>query len=202
VRRALPSVVAAAAVVLAACSGSSDDARPLTTVRASTTEATTSATAPEATTTTAAAPAGAERCAGSAVAITFLDKRAAAGTSLSVFEVRNTGAGTCRLEGQPGVEALDASGRVLATARRGAGAIVGSAPAKPVTMAPGRAAYVGVESQDICPDDAAPTDSDRLRVVLPDDTTPVEVAATVTVCPRPEIVVSPIRATQAELTGG
>lgn len=106
------------------------------------------------------------------------------------------------MEGHPGVEVLDASGRVLATARARAGAIVGPSPPRPVTVAPARAAYFAVESQDICADDATPADSDRLRVALPEDASSVDVAATVTVCPQAELVVSPIRATQDELAGG
>ena len=205
-RRAVPAV-AVVAVALAACSGSSEDsARPLTTVpvpvSVSVSEATTSTAPPEVTTTVAAPAAGPERCPGSAVRIAFLDSRAAAGHSLAVFEVRSTGSRPCRLTGHPAVEVLEPSGRVLATAAPGAGSILDASPPAAVTVEPRGAAYFGVESETVCPDDAPGTDADRLRVVLPEDTAPVEVAAAITVCPRPGILVSPLRVTQDELTGG
>jgi hypothetical protein len=199
--RAVAAVAALA--LLTACSGSSDDsARPLATSAPvpSSEATTTSSSAPEATTTTLA-PAGPDRCRGSAVSITFLESRAAAGHSLAVFEVRNPGNRRCRLTGHPAVEVLDPSGRLLATARRGAGAILGAAPPTEVTVGPGSAAYFGLESESVCPDDSPAADSDRVRVVLPGDTAPAEVAVALTVCPRPEILVSPIRASPAELAG-
>ena len=204
-RRAVPAL--AVALVVAACTGSSEDsARPLTTVAPTSVpvgEATTSTTPPEVTTTVAApGPAGPLRCPGSSMRIAFLDSRAAAGHSLAVFEVRSTAAGPCRLTGHPVVEVLDASGRVLATAAPGAGSILDASPPAAVNLAPGGTAYFGVESETVCPDDAPGTDADRLRVVLPEDTAPVEVAAAITVCPRPGILVSPLRAFQDELTGG
>jgi hypothetical protein len=204
VRRLVPTVLAASlAAALAACSGSSDDATP--SIPSSTpvpsSAAPTSSTAPASTTTTAA-PGGPEPCRGPGVEVAFLDSRAAAGHSLAVFVVRNPTTRPCRLRGVPGVEVLDAAGRVLATAGRGAGSILSGSPPAPVTLAPRGTAYFGVESESVCPDDASPTESDRVRVVLPDDTSPAEVAATITVCPRPELLVSPVRATQAELAGG
>ncbi|HWC11648.1 MAG TPA: DUF4232 domain-containing protein [Acidimicrobiales bacterium] len=204
-RRAVPAAVAAAAVsLLASCSGSSEDsARSLTTVPVSVSEPTsTSSVPPEVTTTTGVAPTGPERCRGTAVEVTLLDERAAAGTSLIVFQVRNTGPGPCRLAGHPGAEALDASGRVLATARRGPGVILSGAPPAPVTVGARGTAYFAVQAPNICPDDAPPVDSERVRIVLPEDDAPVEVAAGLTVCPQPELLVSPVRASQAELAGG
>ncbi len=200
-RRAVAAVLAAALV--SSCSGSSDDSAPTipTSPPVPSSEPTTSSTALESPTTTTVA-AGPEACRGPAAEIAFLDSRAAAGHSLAVFVVRNPTTRPCRLTGHPGVEVLDASGRLLATARRGPGSILSGAPPAPVTLAPGGAAYFAIESESVCPDDASPADSDRVRVVLPDDAPPADVAATITVCPRPEILVSPIRATQAELAGG
>ena len=195
----------AVALLLASCSGSPEDSvRRVGTVPVSApvSQATTSSsTPPESTTTTAAPPAGPERCQSSEVRITFLDSRTAAGHSLAVFEVRNSGTRPCRLAGHPGVEVLDPSDRILATAQNRAGTILGPSPPAPVTIAARGAAYFGVESESVCPDDLAPVDSDRVRVVLPEDTAPAEVAATITVCPQPEILVSPVRAAQSELTG-
>jgi uncharacterized protein DUF4232 len=199
------AATAAAVVLLASCSGSSgNSARRVGTVpvSASVGEATTSSSAPpESTTSTAAPPAGPERCQGPAVRIAFLDSRTAAGHSLAVFEVRNSGTRPCRLAGHPGVDVLDPSGRVLATAQRRAGTILGPSPPAPVTIPPGGAAYFGVESESVCADDLPPVDSDRMRVVLPENTAPAEVAVTITVCPQPEILVSPVRAAQSEITG-
>ena len=205
-RRAVPVLVAAfAAVVVPSCSGSEDPPRRLTTVAPTTApvaESTTSSSSPaESTTTTARGPAGAERCQGRAVRMALLDSRAAAGHTLTVFEVRNTAPRACRLAGHPAVEVLDRSGRVLARAAPGAGSILAGSPPAPVTVGAGGVAYFGVESESVCPDDAPAADSDRVRVVLPDDTAPVDVAAPITVCPRPEILVSPVRASQEDLAG-
>lgn len=206
-RRLVPTALAALAAlavgVLSSCSGSSDDSAPriATSVPVPSSEATTSSSAPASPTTTAAAG-GPETCPGPAVEISFLDSRAAAGHSLAVFVVRNPTTRPCRLTGHPGVELLDSAGRVLATARRGAGSILSGSPPTPVTIAPRAAAYFAVESESVCPDDSPAADSERVRVVLPGDASPVEIPATVTVCPRPEILVSPIRAAQADLAGG
>ncbi len=200
-RRVVPITAVFALALLAACSGSSDDsARPLSTSAPvpSSEATTTSSSAPEPTTTTLAR-AGPEGCRGSTVQITFLESRAAAGHSLAVFEVRNPTTRPCRLAGHPAVEVLDPSGRVLATARRGPGAILGPSPPTEVTVAPRSAAYFALESESVCPDDSPAADSDRVRVVLPGDTAPTEVAAAMTVCPRPEILVSPVRASPDEL---
>jgi uncharacterized protein DUF4232 len=164
-------------------------------------EATTSSSAPASPATTAA-PGGPQACPGPAVEISFLDSRAAAGHSLAVFVVRNPTTRPCRLTGHPGVELLDSAGRVVATARPGAGSILSGSPPAPVTIAPRAAAYFAVESESVCPDDSPAADSERVRVVLPGDASPAEVPATITVCPRPEILVSPIRTSQAELVGG
>jgi hypothetical protein len=203
-RRAVAVVVVAAVALLVAssCSGSSDDSgpRPPTSVPVPSSEAPTSSAVPESTTTTAAA--GPEACRGPGVEIAYLDSRAAAGHSLAIFVVRNPTTRPCRLSGHPAVEVLDASGRVLATARRGAGSILGGAPPAPVTVAPRGNAYFAVESESVCADDAPPAESDRVRVVLPEDATPAEAAVTITVCPEAEVLVSPVRAAQAELAGG
>jgi hypothetical protein len=99
------------------------------------------------------------------------------------------------------VELLDVRGRVLAQGQPRGGSILADTPPAPVTIAPGRAAYFGVESENVCPDDQPGSSSDRLRVVLPDDGAPAVVAAGITVCPRPDILVSPVRASEAELGG-
>ena len=201
-RRAVPVAVVAVTLLLS-CSGSSGDSAPSipTSPPVPSSEATTSSSAPQSAATTAA-QAGPEACRAPDVEIAFLDSRAAAGHSLAVFVVRNPTTRACRLTGHPGVEALDSSGRVLATAGRGAGSILSASPPGPVVVAPRGTAYFAVESESVCPDDAPPSDSERVRVVLPDDASPAEVAATISVCPGPELLVSPVRATQSELAGG
>ena len=203
--RRLALLLVATAPLLASCSGSDDSARPLPTVAPTSVpvaEPTTSGPPPEPTTTTAPPPAGPERCAAPAVEVRFLDSRAAAAHSLAVFEVRNTAPGPCRVAGHPAVELVDPSGRVLTTAHPGTGTIVGPSPPVPVTVGAGGTAYFGIESETVCAEDAPPADASRVRVVLPDDRAPVEVAASITVCPGARILVSPLRASQTELTGG
>jgi hypothetical protein len=204
------SVVGSVVVVglLSSCSGSSHRGVPvLTSVPAppSTAAATSSVPAPSSSavtvTTSVAAPGAPERCRTSTVGVGPLDTRTAAGHGLNTFEMRNTSGLACRVSGYPAVELLDAQGRVLAQGQPRGGAILGDKPPAPVTIAPGGAAYFAVESENVCPDDQPGSSADRLRVVLPDDAAPAVVSARITVCPRPDILVSPVRATQAELGG-
>ncbi|MGI9033036.1 MAG: DUF4232 domain-containing protein [Acidimicrobiales bacterium] len=163
----------------------------------STTEAPTSTTVSATTTTVAAA--GPERCTAANVQIRQTDSRAALGQSLAVFEVRNTGNRPCRVTGYPRVDVVDAAKSVLASASTKPGALIRSGAPTTVTVAPRATAYFGVQSQSICPDDQPDVEGAGARVTLPDDTAAVEVVATIAVCPQPEIVVSPIRRSPAEV---
>jgi hypothetical protein len=146
-------------------------------------------------------PGGPERCQTPTVQVRPVDTRAAAGHGLSIFEVRNASRGPCRVSGYPAVDLLDTQGRVLARAQPRGGSILGDKPPAAVTIRSGGAAYFAIESENVCPDDQPGSTSDRMRVVLPEDAAPAVVAAGITVCPRPDILVSPVRATEAELGG-
>lgn len=205
-RRAVPAAALLLAGGLSACSGSSgDSARPLTTVAPASvpvSEATTSSSQPTPPATTAAAPSGPERCRASTLQLAYLESRAALGHALAVFEARNTATRPCQLAGYPGAELVDASGRVLARGQRRPGHILGDRRPVPVTVAPGASAYFGLEYQNVCPEGDPEAEADRVQVTLPDETAPVAVAATIPVCPTPEILVSPLRVSQDELSGG
>ena len=129
----------------------------------------------------------------------LVDSKAALGHGLDVFEVRDTSSRPCRLAGYPGVELLDAQGRVLAQGQRHPGYILGDRPPSPVTIANGAAAYFGIEFLNACPGDEPGAMSERLRVLLPDETAAVLVAARITVCAEPYVVVSAVRRSEAEL---
>ena len=131
----------------------------------------------------------------------YLESRAALGHALAVFAVRNTSTAPCQSTGYPGAQLLDAGGRVLARAERRPGFILSERGPGPVTIAAGGAAYFGLESLNVCPDGDPVAESDRVQVTLPDETTATTVKATIAVCARPEILVSPLRASQDELAG-
>lgn len=202
-RRVLEAAVVLGLMV--SCTRSSHRAAPVTTSAVSSTTGSTAAppsssATTTATTTTTAPALGPDRCQTSTVRLGLVDTRAAAGHGLAIFEVRNTSARPCRASGYPEVELLDASGQVLAQGQPRPGSIVGGNPPSPVTIAAGAVAYFGVESETICPEDQPPTVSERARVTLPDDPAPAMVVATISVCPQPHIVVSPLRRSQAEIT--
>jgi hypothetical protein len=126
---------------------------------------------------------------------------AATGHALAVFELRNTSSKPCRMVGYPGVRVLDGSGATLTDAQRTAGFILGDVPPAAVTVAAGQVAYFGVESTNVCQGDLNPTPSASLRVTPPDETAALTVAATVNVCRGAQsVLVSPVRATTAEIT--
>jgi hypothetical protein len=199
VRRLLGALTLA--VLTASCSGSSHRAPPLNTVP--TTSASTSTTEAATTSTGVAttALAGPGKCSAAGTRIRLVDSRAAVGHALALFEARNTGSAPCTMSGYPGVEVLDDAGTVLARASNHGGTVVGSAPATLVTVGPRAAAYFGVESESICPGDQPDVPGTRVRVVLPGDTAPLEAAAGVSVCPQPDIVVSPVRRTSSQVAG-
>ncbi|MGH9277142.1 MAG: DUF4232 domain-containing protein [Acidimicrobiales bacterium] len=164
----------------------------------------TTATAATVSTTTAAPPttvAGPDPCAASALAIEAGEGRAALGHGLSVYELRNTSSEACRMSGYPTVTVVDAQGRVLAEAQRGPGRILPDRPPASVVVAPGARAYVGVESPNVCGDGVRPAAADAVRVTPPGTTgAPLTAVATIAVCPGQAVLVSPVRATEADLT--
>ena len=180
----------------AACSGSRQRAPSLSSVApTSTSPPSSSPTAPPSSSVTVSSSTAPppERCGASSLAVALVDGRAALGHGLDIFELRNTSARPCRLAGYPGVELLDPGSRVLAQGERRPGYILGDRPPSPVTIAPGAAAYFGVEFLNACPDDQPAGVSDRLRAIPPDDTAAVLVPARITVCTKRDILVSPVR---------
>ncbi|QNK82509.1 DUF4232 domain-containing protein [Nakamurella sp. PAMC28650] len=97
-----------------------------------------------------AAPAGASAtppgCGNSSLAVTHTPLDGATGHDSFVLLYRNVGRGTCTLYGYPGLDAVNASGQVLAHARRTLHGFAGGAPAvSPVAVAPGGYASAVVE---------------------------------------------------------
>lgn len=162
------------------------------------------ATSVPVTTTVAPAPTtirDADPCPSSALALAVGEGRSALGRGLYVFEVRNTSAAACRLLGYPAATVVDGQGGVLANAQPGGGRLLADRAPAAVLVASGGAAYVGLESATVCNDGARPSASRRVHITPPNwvEST-LTVAATVTVCPGQVVHVSPIRASETELT--
>lgn len=192
-----------ALVAMMACSSSGDASLTSPPSRALETS-----TSVEATTTTApvAAPStapGAEPCAPSSLAIEAGEGRSALGRGLYVFELRNTSARACQLLGTPAVVLLDAQGVQMALAAGPPGRLVTGRPATPVLLAAGASGYFGLEAATVCASGARPLVSASIRVTLSEapGSTSVTVDASVPVCSGQDVVVSPVRASEAELTG-
>jgi len=122
------------------------------------------------------------------------------GHAIAVFELANVASSSCQLFGSPGVEVLDSQGRSLAEGLDQEGFIFSNEAPVPVVLRPGEGAYFGVESITNCPGDDPARISESIAVTPPGETSSLTVAAEMTVCTPPHIVVSPIRANQAQLS--
>lgn len=189
--------------LLAGCSGSSatrgsapPPALGTTTSAGGGTSSSTSAAASVSTTTTTPV----DRCTAATSQITQLDARAATGHALRIYAVTNTSPRPCRISGYPAVTVRDGAGRTIAGAQPKAGFILPDRPPTAVVVAAGRAAYFGIESTSVCAGDDAGARSDSVGVTLPDDTTLTVVAEQLLVCTPSTILVSAVRATQADIT--
>lgn len=160
--------------------------------------ATGAATVPATVTST---PAGPGPCLSSALALEVGEGRAALGRGLSVFELRNTSGSSCRLSGYPTVVVVDAAGQAMAEARAEPGYLLAGRGPTPVLLAPGAAAYFGVETDTVCNQGARPAASDGVRVSPPGEPgAPLAAEITIGLCPGRAVLVSPVRASEDEIT--
>ncbi len=143
---------------------------------------------------------GSDRCTTAASQIGYVDGQGATGHFIDIFSVKNTATKPCRVFGYPGVVLLDAAGRVMAQGQRKGGFLLPDRPATPVTLAPGQIGYFGIESTDLCPNQDHVPQSDRVQVILPEETAPAVVSRRILVCQQPNILVSPVRATHDDVT--
>jgi hypothetical protein len=195
-------VVGVLLVLLVACSGSgSQRSAPAPVTTTSTPPATSPSTAPPSTpgSTTVTSTTGPARCTTQELSLRANGGGAATGHAVADFELRNTSSRPCRMLGYPGVRVLDASGATMTDAQRTSGFILGDAPPAAVIVPAGQVAYFGVESVNVCNGGADPRPSASLRVTPPDETAALTVAANINVCPGNTVLVSPIRATAAEI---
>ncbi len=192
-----PVVALAVVLVLTACSRSDDNGDAATMTGPIANTSTSAPGGPVPTSAPSSVPAttraGGERCNGSGVRIQATEGRAATGHALAVVEIVNTSAGRCAVNGYPSVDVLDGQGRVLAQATSRSGFILNDRPPTAVTIEPGGVAYFGIESTSVCGGGGPGTIGERLRIVLPDDSQAITMAAPLTVCPQPDIRVSPVR---------
>jgi hypothetical protein len=144
--------------------------------------------------------AAAEPCHTSNLQIAGVNGNGAMGHAIAVFELANVAGSSCRLFGSPGVEVLDSQGRSLAQGLDQEGFIFSNEPPVPVALRPGEGAYFGVESTTNCPGDDPPRMSESIIVTPPQEASSLTVAARMTVCTPPHIVVSPIRPNQDQLS--
>ncbi len=142
----------------------------------------------------------AEPCHTSNLRLAGVNGNGAMGHAIAVFELANVASSPCQLFGSPGVEVLDSQGRSLTEGLDQEGFIFSNEPPVSVALRPGEGAYFGVESITNCPGDDPARISESVAVTPPGETSSLTVAAEMTVCTPPHIVVSPIRANQDQLS--
>jgi hypothetical protein len=197
------AVAVAGLGMLAACSGGGKASGSATRAAAGARTTSTTSLAASSTSSSSTAPpttTAVDRCSTTSSQVAKLEGLAATGHFLSMYSVKNTSGRPCRVLGYPGVSLLDTGGRVMAQGQRKAGFILTDRAPTALTVAPGQAAFFGIESTSVCTGDDAGAMSDTVQVTLPDDTVPAVVADQIVVCAQPNILVSPVRATQEDVT--
>jgi hypothetical protein len=152
----------------------------------------TTSSSPTATTTTVAAGTVAH-CRTAQLSGSIEGSQGAAGTLELTLSLRNSGPGTCALQGYPGALLVDASGTPLPTdvVRGGASSFTDFA-AGPVVLAAGQVAYLNIGYSDV-PAGAAPCEqASSLWVTPPDDVTHLVLSVTLTACGGGRLTVSPV----------
>jgi hypothetical protein len=183
-RRMRTSLAAIAALALAGCGGTgaagAGAGTQATQASGSSSATGTSGQSATATTTTGTASAGAQACAASDLALTFLGQQGATGHGELGFVLRNTGSSPCRTVGYPGIQFLDKAGATLPTnSTRTTHDFSGSTQLAPLVIAPGASASFrvvvthGINSTKGCTTAAAlqvipPNDTATLHVSIPD----------------------------------
>jgi hypothetical protein len=171
------------AVALAACGSSTQTTRrraPARTVTRTVTRApgTPSSATPASggpttpTTTVSSQSAGAE-CVASGLALTFLGGQGATGHGELGFALRNTGSGSCRTGGYPGVQFLDGAGQDLPTTpQHTTDDFFGHTTLRELTLAPGASASfrLGVSHVGTGGSDRGCVTARGLQVIPPNDT--------------------------------
>lgn len=146
---------------------------------ASSTIATTTSTASPTTTTTTATVSGPPPCRASTLSLSFLGQQGGMGHGEIGFQLRNSGGGSCRTYGWPGIQFLDDHGSALPTIpHHTTNDFFGSTPAAPLVIAPGASASFrldvghGVATSNGCATAYAlqvipPNDTATLRTTIP-----------------------------------
>ncbi len=201
VRRSLSVLALGAVLLLAACGGSSPPQRassgagtagpaPTLTATSATVTSQTAATATTVTSGVSTPP----PCRASDLTLSFLGGQAATGHGLLGFELRNSGARTCRTYGYPGVLFLDHAGRALPTIpKHTTQDFFGAAPEVPLMLHPGESASFrlgvthGAASTNGC------TTAYGVQVIPPDDTATLRVSVANGAYECQMVTVSPLR---------
>ena len=131
-------------VTASACSNAAASKRPPQSSTATSSTATSSTASPP---TTAVSPSGTgstvaqgngQTCATQDLRLELASSQGAGGTNYAAYNLTNTGASACVLDGYPTVKVLDQNGAVLGVATPNSGLVLGSVPGvRSVTVAPG-----------------------------------------------------------------
>lgn len=123
-------------------------------------------------------------CGNSSLAVSHLHTQGATGHGSVVLLFKNTTAHSCSLYGYPGLDALNASGHVLAHAKRTMRGFAGGAHVeKTVTVTPGHSASASVEWMNFNPVNGGSCTFSKSVATTPANTThTVHLAIPVSVC--------------------
>jgi hypothetical protein len=149
--------------------GSSTSPPPTTTTTTRSTPATTSST-------TTAAGGGTPPCTAAHLVLSYLGGQGATGHGLLGFALRNTGSGSCRTVGYPGVQFLDGSGGPLPTKpTHTTDDFFGHAPYRPLVVGAGASVSFRLGVSHGQASNAGCTTVHGLQVIPPNDTATLRV---------------------------
>jgi hypothetical protein len=183
--------LAAALAVLCLVAGcSSPKASPPQASNAPTTTSTTTSTTLPTPTTSTTVPG----CTGANYALSLLGTEGAAGTFEVTFGFKNTSSATCPLMGYPGIQLVAANGSNLPTTtdRGGSESFTDFAPTT-VNLGPGATAYFNMAYSDVTTGtESSCPPATTVKVIPPNTSTQLQVAAQLVVCNNGTVTVSPV----------
>jgi uncharacterized protein DUF4232 len=192
--KALVSALALASMV-AGCNSGAHEAGPVPSGPASSTTQATVPTTSEATqsTSTNASPPAIALCADQTAAVKVASREGAAGTIRTVWRVRNTAQHSCRSFGYPGMDFHASSGWLNVRVHRGGFPDIDQPPAR-VVLRPGQSLYFVSYWNDVTTSAGACKEFDRVKVTLPDNFVPAQLASSGCLNPR-SVHVGPVTKT-------
>jgi Domain of unknown function (DUF4232) len=190
------TIVLVVAFVIAGCSNGAKEAGPVPTeTSTATSEATTTASTESTSTSTTTTEPSPPLCSDQAAKVKVLSQQGAAGTIQTTWRVKNTSPDACRSFGYPGMDFHTAGGWLDVHVHRGGSlANIDQAPAR-VVLQPGESLYFVSYWSDVDTDAGPCKEFDRVKVTLPDNFKPAELAAEGCLNPK-SVRVGPVLSTR------